>query len=216
MFDVNSLVQSGGILVISIIVFSETGLLLGLLLPGDSLLLAAGLFAAQGHLPIEWLVPAVVAAAIIGYFVGYWIGRRAGPRVFRRQDGLFFRHEYVDKTENFFKKHGGKTIILARFIPYLRTFVPVVAGVGRMDQRLFSAYNIIGGVVWAGGVTLASYWLGNSVPNIDRFIFLVVVVSLVIFHTGLFWHLLHSPSRRQQFKTGLREEWNYLFGKTKK
>lgn len=219
LFDVNALVQTGGILVICLIIFAETGLLLGLLLPGDSLLLAAGLFAARGHLPIIWLVPAVIIAAIAGYHVGYWVGKKAGPRVFKRQDGLFFRHEYVEKTEEFFKRHGGKTIILARFIPYLRTLTPVVAGVGSMNRRFYNTYNVIGGIFWAGGVTLASYWLGSNVPNIDKFIFIAVGASLIIFHAGLFWHLLHSPHRRQQFKTGLREEWNYLFkkpGKTKK
>lgn len=215
LFDVDTLVQSGGILLISLIVFAETGLLLGLLLPGDSLLLAAGLFAARGHLPIYWLVPAVIVAAILGYHVGYWVGKKAGPRVFKRQDGLFFRQEYVEKTSAFFKRHGGKTIVLARFIPYLRTFTPVVAGVGSMDRRFYNTYNVIGGILWAGGVTLAGYWLGNNVPNIDKLIIIVVVGGLVLFHVGLFWHLLHSPHRRAQFKTGLKEEWNYLFSKKK-
>lgn len=216
LFDVNSLIQTGGILLICLIIFSETGLLLGLLLPGDSLLLAAGLFAARGHLPIIWLVPAVIIAAIAGYHVGYWVGEKAGPRIFKRQDGLFFRREYVEKTEKFFKRHGGKTIILARFVPYLRTFTPVVAGVGSMDRRFYNTYNVIGGILWAGGVTMASYWLGNNVPNVDKLILVVVISSLIIFHIGLAWHILHSPHRRQQFKTGLKEEWDYLFGKNKK
>lgn len=216
LFDVDTLVQSGGILLVSLIIFAETGLLVGLLLPGDSLLLAAGLFAARGHLPIYWLVPAVVIASIAGYHAGYWVGRKAGPRVFKRQDGLFFKKEYVERTEDFFKKHGGKTILLARFVPYLRTFTPVVAGVGGMDKRSYNFYNVAGGLFWAGGVTLASYWLGSNVPNIDKLILIVVVGSLVLFHVGLFWHLLHNPHRRQQFKTGLKEEWNYLFRKNKK
>ena len=163
----------------------------------------------------DGLVPAVIIAAIAGYHAGYWVGRKAGPRVFKRQDGLFFREEYVVRTEKFFEKHGGKTIVLARFIPYLRTFTPIVAGVGSMNRRFYNTYNVIGGVLWAGGLTLASYWLGNNVPNVDKLILIVVVGSLVIFHAGLFWHLLQNPHRRQQFKTGLREEWNYLFGKGK-
>ncbi len=212
-FDVNALVQSGGILLIALIIFAETGLLFGLLFPGDSLLLAAGLFAAKGHLPILWLVPAVVIAAIAGYHVGYWVGRKAGPRVFKRQDGLFFRQEYVDRTSAFFKRHGGKTILLARFVPYLRTFTPIVAGVGRMDRRYYSFYNFWGGVLWAGGVTMASYWLGSNVENVDKIILGVVVGSLILFHAGIFWAFLRSPHHRQQFRTGLKEEWRYFFGK---
>src|SRR3990167_3317071 len=211
-FDVYTLVQGGGILIIALIIFSETGLLFGLLLPGASLLLAAGLFAARtDHLPIAWLVPSLVIAAIAGYHVGYWVGRKAGPRVFKREDGLFFRREYVKKTEDFFKRHGGKTILLARFVPYIRTFVPVVAGVGGMNKQSYNTYNVAGGILWAGGVTLASYWLGHNVPNIDRLILVVVIGSLIAFHAGLIWHIVHSPQRRQRFKTGLREEWNYLF-----
>ncbi|MBI4034302.1 DedA family protein [Candidatus Saccharibacteria bacterium] len=211
LFDVDTLIQSGGIILISLIVFAETGLLLGLLLPGDSLLIAAGLFAARGDLPLAGLIVLVTLAAIAGYHVGYWVGVKAGPRVFKRQDGLFFKQEYVSKTENFFKSHGGKTIIAARFVPYLRTLAPVVAGVGSMNRRSYNVYNLVGAVLWVPGLILASYWLGSNIPNIDKLIFIVLIGGLVIFHGGLFWHLLHNPHRRSQFKTGLREEWNYLF-----
>ena len=211
MLDAQTILQGGGLIAVALVVFAETGLLLGLLLPGDSLLIAAGLLAAKGNLPVLWLVILVTLAAILGYHVGYWVGVKAGPRIFRRQDGLFFRHEYVSRTETFFKKHGGKTILAARFVPYLRTIAPVVAGVGSMNRSLYNFYNIMGAILWVPGLILSSYWLGHNVPNIDKVIFVVILTGLVVFHTGLFWHLLHSPHRRAQFKTGLREEWNYLF-----
>ena len=195
------------------VIFAETGLLFGIIFPGDSLLLAGGLLAAQGKLSIEWLVIMTIVAAIAGYQTGYYIGRKAGPRVFKRKDGLLFRKEYVEKTSDFFGRHGGKTIILARFVPYVRTFVPVVAGVGHMNRKLYATYNIIGGLLWAGGVTLASYWLGSNIPNFDKYIVITVVLSLIIFHAVIFWHLLHNADRRKNFKRLLREERDYYFPK---
>src|SRR3972149_11230065 len=135
LFDSDSIIQSGGLIAIALMVFAESGLLFGFIFPGDSLLLAAGFFAGQGKLPIVWLIVAVVVAAIIGDNVGYRIGRRFGPKLFKRDNGLFFRREYVEQTQSFYQRHGGKTIILARFVPIVRTFAPVVAGVGKMDWR---------------------------------------------------------------------------------
>lgn len=216
MFSPNTILEAGGLIAVSIVIFAETGLLFGIIFPGDSLLLAAGLLAAQHKLNIGWLVGMTIIAAIAGYQMGYYIGRRAGPRVFKRQDGLFFRREYVERTSRFFARHGGKTIILARFVPYVRTFVPVVAGVGHMDRRLYATYNVIGGALWAGGVILASYWLGSNIPNFDKYILITVVLSLVIFHSVIFWHIMHNAERRNNFKRLLKEERDYYFPKKSK
>lgn len=211
MFSPHTILESGGLLAVALVIFAETGLLFGIIFPGDSLLLAAGLLASQHRLNLEWLVALTIIAAIAGYQVGYAIGRRAGPRIFKRKNGLIFRQEYVEKTTSFFGRHGGKTIILARFVPYVRTFVPVVAGVGSMNRKLYAVYNVVGGALWAGGVVLASYWLGSRIPNFDKYILITVVASLVIFHATIFWHLLHNAERRGRVKTALKEDFDYLF-----
>lgn len=215
MFSPDTILQSGGLLVVALVIFAETGLLFGIIFPGDSLLLAGGLLASQGKLSIEWLVGLTIVAAIAGYEMGYYIGQKSGPRVFRREEGLLFKKEYIERTEKFFKRHGGKTIIMARFVPYVRTFVPVVAGVGKMNRRFYTTYNIFGGILWAGGMTLASYWLGSNIPNFDKYIIITVVASLVIFHAIIFWHLLHNSERRKRLKEDLRKDWDHLFGKNK-
>lgn len=212
----NTILQSGSLLIIALVIFAETGLLFGFILPGDSLLLFAGIFASQGKLDIATLVPVVIMASVIGYETGYEIGRRFGPSIFRRKDGLLFKHEYIEKTQDFFGRHGGKTILLARFVPYVRTFVSLTAGVAKMDRKLFTLYNIAGGILWAGGVTLAGYWLGNAVPgNIDKYIFITLFVGLVVFHGGTFWHIWRDEHRRTSFKKALGEEFNYLFRRNK-
>ena len=168
-----------------LIIFAETGLLIGFFLPGDSLLFITGLFVAQGlyiNLPI-WLVCLLLtAAAIIGNMVGYWIGYKAGPKLFNKDDSRFFKKEYVDKTHEFFEKYGNKAIVLARFVPIVRTFITAIAGVGRMDYRKFVIYSAVGGVLWATGVTLLGYFLGN-IPfvkdNIELILILVVLVSVI-------------------------------------
>jgi len=211
MFSANTILQSGGLAVVALVIFAETGLLVGIIFPGDSLLLAGGLLASQHKLNIYWLVSLCILAAIVGYQTGYYIGRKAGPRVFSRQDGLLFKKEYIERTRTFLRRHGGKTILFARFIPYVRTFVSVIAGVGRMDRRLFAIYNVLGGILWVGSVTLASYWLGSRVPNVDKYLLAAVVISLVLFHSGLFWHVLHDPARRKSFKRDLAADWHYFF-----
>ena len=143
-----------------LIIFAETGLLIGFFLPGDSLLFTAGLLASQGHLDIALVVIGCFVAACIGDQVGYTIGNRLGPRLFRRPDSRFFKQEYVERTKAFFDRHGPKTIVLARFVPIVRTFTPVMAGVGTMRRRTFSLYNVIGALLWTVGVTMLGYALG--------------------------------------------------------
>jgi membrane-associated protein len=167
-------------LMLTVIVFAETGLLIGFFLPGDSLLVTAGVFAAAGHLDIRILLTVVTAAAVVGDQVGYYIGYRTGPRIFRREDSLLFKRAHLIRARNFYEKHGGKTIILARFMPIIRTFAPVVAGVAEMQYRRFVTYNVVGGVLWVWSMALLGYSLGRVVPDIDRHIHLVIVVVVFL------------------------------------
>lgn len=165
---------------ITVIVFCETGLLVGFFLPGDSLLVTAGLVASQGKLDILLLNCLLMSAAVIGDSVGYAIGYFVGPKVFKKEDSLFFRKEHLKRTHDFFEKYGGKTIILARFVPIVRTFAPTVAGVGRMRYRRFLAFNVVGGVGWVLSMTSIGYFLGHSVPHIERHLHWVIAVVIVI------------------------------------
>jgi len=188
-YALDDLVRWGGYLVLVAIVFTETGLLVGFFLPGDSLLITAGLVAAAGGLDI-WLLDALlIAAAIAGDSVGYAIGYRTGPRLFRREQSRWFARRHLVRTRQFYERHGGKTIVLARFIPIIRTFAPVVAGIGRMEYRRFLFYNVFGGIGWVAGLTWAGYLLGQSIPNIDQHVHVVVgiVIVLSVLPIGIEW-----------------------------
>jgi len=211
MFDVHSIVQTGGILAVAAIIFAESGLLIGFFLPGDTLLLTAGLFAGQGKIPLIPLLICVILAAIIGYQVGYLFGKRAGPKLFKRKSGILLREDYIERTEEYFKKYGAATIIAARFIAHVRTFVSVIAGAGRMDKRAYFITNVIGAVLWGGSITLLGYWLGSSVSNVDRYFFPVIVIGLVLIYIVTLWGLAKSPQRRAALRKGIREDWDYFF-----
>jgi membrane-associated protein len=178
-YNVPELIRMGGLIGLVLIVFAETGLMVGFFLPGDSLLVTAGLFAAKGDLNIVWLNLALIAAAIIGDATGYWIGRRAGKALYNRPNSFFFRKQHLIKTHEFYEKHGGKTIVIARFVPIIRTFAPVVAGAADMTYRQFALYNVMGGIGWVLSMTLTGYFLGRAVPDIDKHIH--IVVAIVIF-----------------------------------
>jgi membrane-associated protein len=178
-YDVESIIRWGGIMMLIAIVFAETGLLVGFFLPGDSLLVTAGVFAAAGHLDIRLLLVLVTAAAIVGDQLGYYIGYRTGPRIFRREDSLFFKRAHLVRAQQFYERHGGKTIILARFMPIVRTFAPVIAGVAEMDYRRFVGFNVIGGFLWVWSMSLLGYSLGQAIPNIDEHIH--IVIAIVVF-----------------------------------
>ena len=183
------LVRWGGYVALVAIVFTETGLLVGFFLPGDSLLITAGLVAAAGGLDI-WLLNVLLSvAAIVGDSVGYAIGYRTGPRIFTRDDSRWFSRMHLVRTREFYERHGGKTIVLARFIPIIRTFAPVVAGVGRMEYRHFLAYNVLGGIGWVAGMTWTGYLLGQTIPDVGRYIHLVIaiVVILSVIPIGVEW-----------------------------
>lgn len=173
------LIAWGGYPVLFAIIFSETGLLIGFFLPGDSLLVTAGLLAAAGILDVWWLLILLIPAAIIGDALGYYIGKKGGKKIYDRPDSKFFKKEHLLKATEFYEKHGGKTIILARFIPLIRTFAPVVAGITNMNYRKFASYNIFGGIFWICSTVLLGYFLGNMIPNIEKYIH--YVIAIVIF-----------------------------------
>lgn len=181
--DPEQLIRTFGTLGILAIVFIESGLLVGFFLPGDSLLFTAGLLSAAGVLPDIWiLLVTIPIAAIAGDQVGYAIGRKFGPPLFNRPDSRFFRREYVDKSAEFFEKHGPKTVVLARFVPVVRTFVPVMAGTSRMHYRTFVTYNVVGGLLWGAGVTALGYFLGQIEfvkSNIEPILLLIVAISVM-------------------------------------
>lgn len=179
-YDVESLVRVGGIVVLAAIIFSETGLLVGFFLPGDSLLVTAGLFAARGDLNLWTLFAVLSAAAVVGDSAGYAIGAKAGPKIFTRENSLFFHRKHLLTARDFYERHGAFTIVIARFIPIIRTFAPVVAGVGTMEYRRFVSYNVFGGVGWVLGVTSAGYFLGRLIPNIQAQIHLVIAVVIFL------------------------------------
>jgi len=178
------------------IVFAESGLLIGIFFPGDSLLITAGLLASRGFLDIKLLLLLASIAAILGDSVGYWFGNKTGPRIFKREDSLFFHKKHLIRANEFYKKHGGKTIVIARFLPFIRTFAPIIAGVGTMDYRRFLSFNIFGGIFWVFTTSLGGYWLGNTIPGIDRyFLLIIMVVILVSVSPGLihFWKDYRKP-----------------------
>lgn len=214
-WDVEAIVAGGGILAISLIIFAESGLLLGFFLPGDTLLVAAGIFAAQGTMPLEVLIPVVTLAAIAGYELGYVIGHRAGPRVFKRQSGVLFRQEYTKRAQAFFNKHGGKSLILARYIAVVRTVIPVLAGMGQMNHGKFLFYNVSGAIIWVPGIILGSYWLGNRFPNLDKIILPMLVLAIAITVGSLLWKFGSTGAKRREMKAAISEEFNYLFKKKK-
>jgi membrane-associated protein len=188
-YDVQGLVRFGGLAALSAVIFAETGLLFGFFLPGDSLLVTAGLFCTSANpeqaplLNIVTLNLAAILAAIVGDTVGYWIGANAGPKIFTREQSLLFSKKHLLRTREFYERHGGKTIIIARFLPFLRTFAPIVAGVGQMRYRRFLSYNIFGGIGWVAGMTLLGFSLGKVYPpitkQIDKVIIVIIFVSLI-------------------------------------
>ena len=187
--DPINLIQAFGYIGLFVIVFAESGILLGFFLPGDSLLFSAGFLASQGYLRIEVLIPLLFLGAFAGDSVGYFFGRKMGPRIFSRQKSFWFNPDNVLKTRKFFEKHGAKTIMLARFVPIVRTFAPIMAGVGEMKYRIFVTYNLMGALVWAVGVTLLGYLFGSIIPDADKYILPIVFIIILISLIPPIWHL---------------------------
>lgn len=183
LYDVKGLIASAGPLaplLVCAIVFVETGFFVGFFLPGDSLLVTAGVFAATGAIPLKWLLLPVMLCAIVGDQIGYWIGRFAGKTLYTREDSFFFRRSHLLRAHEFYERYGGKTVILARFVPIVRTFCPPVAGAAKMPYSRYLAYDIFGGILWVGSMILGGYFLGRSIPNISDKIHYVIAAVIVL------------------------------------
>jgi membrane-associated protein len=202
--DIHGLIQWGGMLLICFIVFVETGLFVGFFLPGDSLLVTSGVFAAAGHLHLSWLLFLVWICAVAGDQLGYWIGRRAGQALFRREDSLLFKKRHLERAHEFYSRYGGKTVVLARFVPIIRTFASPVAGIGRMNYRRFLSYDIFGGFLWVWGMILLGYFLGSSIPEVDKHIH--IVIAIVVFLSLLPAIIEAVRQRRKNGATSLRPD----------
>jgi membrane-associated protein len=181
--DPTHLINTFGLIGIMAVLFAECGLLVGFFLPGDSLLFTAGLLAAGRLIAPLWMLLLLLSlAAVVGNLVGYWIGRKAGPAVFNRPDSRLFKAEYVARSQAFFERNGVRTVLLARFVPVVRTFATVMAGAARMDLRRYALYSVVGGIAWAAGVTLLGYWLGQVAvvrDHVELFILGIVAISLI-------------------------------------
>ncbi|MBI2033364.1 MAG: DedA family protein [Candidatus Levybacteria bacterium] len=194
--DVQFLISTFGYPGVFAIVFAETGLMLGFFLPGDSLLITAGIFAAKGYLDVFVLCILLFIAATLGNTVGYFFGHKVGRRLFNREDSVLFHKKHIENAQKFYKDHGGKAIIIARFIPIIRTFAPIVAGIAQMDLKIFMIYNVIGSLLWAVGLTLCGYYLGKFIPDkyFELIIFFVIIVSLL----PAVYHGINTKSKRQR------------------
>ncbi len=208
--DPATILQSGGLLIVGLFVFAESGLLVGFFLPGDTLLLTAGVFAAQGKISIVWLMIVTVIAAVSGDNVGYSIGRRTGHRIFKKKDGILFRAEYINRAENFYESHGGKTITLARFLPIIRTFAPVVAGVAKMDRKRFFMFNIAGALIWGISVILLGFFAGTRIPNIDSYLLPTVLAATIFTFSPPLIHILRDSKSRRKLKLKIKDYISYL------
>lgn len=194
------LIRTAGYLGLFGIIFAETGLFFGFFLPGDSLLFTAGILASQGFLNIWWLCPLFFLAALVGDNVGYQIGRVAGPRLFTRPKSLLFNPEHLTRSHAFFERHGGKAVILARFVPVVRTFSPVVSGLARMRYVKFMFFSVIGALLWAVGLTLFGYWLGTAIPNVEHYLLPgVIIIILLSISPGIVHVLKDKKSRAALF-----------------
>lgn len=191
---------------IAAIVFAESGLLVGFFLPGDTLLFTAGFFAAQGKLPLVPLLVILLVAAILGDNVGYSFGRRTGHRIFKKKDGIIFRHEYLMRAEEFYERHGGKTIILARCVPVVRTFAPIVAGAAKMTREKFILFNVVGAFTWCISVTMLGYLLGNKIPNIDAYLLPIVGLAMLVSFGPAFWHIFKDADTRAKIYMALKKQ----------
>jgi membrane-associated protein len=183
LYNVRGLVEWGGTFLVCVIIFAETGLFVGFFLPGDSLLVTAGVFAGAGHMKLAELLSLVTLCAIAGDQLGYFVGWKAGESLYRREDSRFFKKKHLERAHEFYETYGGKTIILARFVPIIRTFCPPVAGAAKMSYWRYLTYDIVGGFLWIWSMVLVGYTLGRTVPNVDRKIHFiiagVIVVSLI-------------------------------------
>lgn len=197
MFNPTELIQNGGVLLVGLIIFAESGMLVGFFFPGDTLLLTGGILAAQGKLSLLFLLITVIIAAIAGDNTGYQIGFSLGRRLFAKGDGIFFRKRYVEESEKFYERYGSKTMMLAHFIPIIRTFAPIVAGAGKMHRVRFVVFDAIGDTAWAIIVTLLGYWFGSRIPNIDHYILPTVATVVILSFGPVIYHVVRALLARK-------------------
>lgn len=210
--DLTTILPTIGLLGIFAIIFAESGLLIGFFLPGDSLLFTAGFLASQGVFDIWHLAIVCFVAAVLGDSVGYLFGHKVGRRLFHKQDSIFFHKDHLAKAEAFYEKHGKKTIILARFLPVVRTFAPIVAGIGSMNYAVFLVFNVIGGLLWAVGLSLAGYWLGRAIPDVDKYLLPIIILIIFLSIAPQAWHILKDPNNRREIGKFIKK---VLKGKSK-
>jgi membrane-associated protein len=201
--DISLLLETGGIIAIGLTIFAETGLLIGFFLPGDTLLFAAGFFASQDKISLIGSILAVFIGATFGNLLGYEIGRRTGPRLFKKEEAVLLNKDTVESADAFYKKHGGKTILFARFIPVIRTLAPLIAGIAKMDYKRFTGYTIIGAAIWAISVTLIGYWAGIVIGeyfDIDKYLLPIILLAVLGTFGVSFLHVLRDKKARTALK----------------
>ncbi len=198
MFDLISIIKVGGYLAVGGIVFAESGLLVGFFLPGDSLLFTAGFLASQGYLNIVALIIVTFVAAVVGDTVGYLFGKKVGPKIFTRDESIFFDKQHIARAQKFYDAHGGKAVTLARFMPVVRTFAPIVAGVGQMPYRSFVFYNVLGALLWAVGLPLIGFFAGSYIPNVDKYLMPIIAGILLLSVSPAILHLIRHKHDRDQ------------------
>lgn len=196
MLDFTEIVRTGGLLILFLIIFAESGMMVGFFFPGDTLLFSAGILAAAGQLPIVLTIAVIATAAIIGDNTGYHIGRKLGPRLFKKEDGLVFRKDLIMKAEKFYEKWGTKTMLVAHFIPIVRSFAPVTAGAGKMDYKQFVIYDAIGDTAWAASITLLGYYVGSRIPGVEHYIEPVLIGIILVTLLPTIYHALKDPKIR--------------------
>lgn len=211
--DLIGLVKAAGYVGLFFIIFAESGLFLGFFLPGDSLLFTAGFLASQDYLHIVPLIILTFTGAILGDSFGYAFGRKVGVKIFNREDSLLFHKDHLRKAQVFYEKYGGKTIILARFMPIVRTFAPILAGVGNMKYSEFLSYNLIGGILWGLGMPLLGYFLGSTVPNIDHYLIPIILFIIIASLVPPVWHFLKEKHHRQQVRGLINKLAKLVMGK---
>jgi membrane-associated protein len=195
LYDVRGLIEWGGTFLVCAVIFVETGMFVGFFLPGDSLLVTAGVFAGAGHLQLGWLLSLVALCAVGGDQLGYWIGRKAGEGLYRREDSLIFKKRHLQEAHQFYERHGAKTVIIARFVPIIRTFCPPVAGAAKMTYKRYLLFDIAGGFLWVWGMVLLGYTLGRTVPNVDKKIHYIIAAVIVVSLMPAAYHAWKSKSK---------------------
>lgn len=193
--DLIKIIEAGGYIGLFGIIFAESGLLFGVVFPGDSVLFTAGFLASQHILNISLLLPLCFTAAVLGDSTGYWFGKKIGPRLFNKEDSIFFHKDNLVRAKNFYERHGGKALILARFMPVIRTLVPIVAGIGEMRYRDFIGFNLLGGFLWSVGMLILGFTLGSVIPNIDHYLLPIIALIILLSISPSLYHLFKKEER---------------------